>query len=105
MATVDAAGLTTRELNARLKELAGSGEGEIIIQNPQARHNIAVGVFDNCKIKINGSVGYYSASLLDGPEVAIDGNAGWTLGHRWAPPCGVASWSWEAMLARGQAYR
>ena len=45
MATVDAVGLTTRELNARLKELAGSGEAEITILNPQARHNIAVGIF------------------------------------------------------------
>ncbi|HIN05766.1 MAG TPA: hypothetical protein EYM65_05965 [Dehalococcoidia bacterium] len=81
LATVDAAGLTTRELNARLKELAGrSGEEEITILNPQARHNIAVGIFDRCKIKINGSVGYFAASLLDGPDVAIDGNAGWALG-------------------------
>ena len=73
MVTVDAAGLTTRELNARLKELAASGQ-EITVQNPQARHNIAVGIFESCRIEINGSVGYYAASLLDGPEIAIDGN-------------------------------
>ncbi len=75
MVTVDAAGLTTRELNARLKDLAASGK-EITVLNPQARHNIAVGIFDICRIEINGSVGYYAASLLEGPEVAIDGNAG-----------------------------
>jgi len=79
LVTVDAAGLTTRELNARLKGLAASGQA-ITVLNPQARHNIAVGIFDNCRIEIKGSVGYYSASLLDGPEVTIDGNAGWALG-------------------------
>ncbi len=80
MVTVDAAGLTTRELNARLKELAASGQ-EITGVNPQARHNIAVGIFESCRIEIAGSVGYSAASLLDGPEVAIDGKAGWALGE------------------------
>ena len=79
MVTVDAAGLTTRELNAKLKILA-AGDEEITVLNPQARHNIAVGIFKKCRIKINGSVGYFAASLLDGPEVAIDGNSGWALG-------------------------
>jgi len=77
---VDAAGLTTRELNGRLKELAASGQ-EITVLNPHAGHNIAVGIFESCRIQITGSVGYYAASLLDGPEVAIDGNAGWALGE------------------------
>ena len=80
MATLDAGQLTTRELNVRLKELASSGS-EITILNPRARHNIAVGIMQPCKIHIKGSVGYYAASLSDGPEFAIDGNAGWALGE------------------------
>jgi len=80
---VNAAGLTTRELNGRLKELAASGQ-EITVLNPHAGHNIAVGIFESCRIQITGSVGYYAASLLDGPEVAIDGNAGWALGENMA---------------------
>ena len=79
MVTLDAGQLTTRELNRRLKALA-STHAEITIDNPQARHNIAVGVLSPCKIHIQGSVGYYAASLQDGPEVTIDGNAGWALG-------------------------
>ena len=79
MVTLDAGALTTRELNAKIKELAAGGE-EITVVNPQAKHNIAVGIFENCKIKISGSVGYYSASLSDGPEFVIEGNAGWALG-------------------------
>ena len=46
MVTVDAAGLSTRELNARLKELAANGQ-EITVLNPQARHNMAGGIFEN----------------------------------------------------------
>ena len=72
--------MTTRQLNLRLKELAAEG-AEIVVTNPQARHNIAVGIFHPCKIKVDGSVGYYAASLLDGPEVTIDGNSGWGLGE------------------------
>ena len=79
MVTVDAGQATARELNRRLKELAPSGAA-ITILNPQAKNNIAVGIFHPCKIHIKGSVGYYAASLLDGPEVTIDGNAGWALG-------------------------
>ena len=79
MATLDAAELTTRQLNSRLKELAAQG-GEITVLNPQARHNIGVGIFQSCKIKVEGSVGYFAASLMDGPEFVIQGNAGWALG-------------------------
>ena len=79
MVTIDAAELTTRQLNRRLKESAVQ-DGEITILNPQARHNIAVAIFQPCKINIKGSVGYFAASLMDGPEFAIEGNAGWALG-------------------------
>ena len=77
---MDASEMTTRELNALLKK-ASKTEDLIEITNPGARHNIVVGILDECHIKINGSVGYYSASLLDGPTVDIDGNAGWALGE------------------------
>ena len=79
MVTLDAGQMTMREINLRLKELAANGE-EITVTNPQARHNIGVGLLRHCKVNIKGSVGYYAASLMDGPEVFIDGNAGWALG-------------------------
>ena len=84
MVDLDASTLTTRELNLRIKELARDGTDGIRILNPQARHNIAVAILTPCKIIIEGSVGYYSASCMDGPEVAINGNAGWALGEK--PP-------------------
>lgn len=80
MVCLDAAELTVRQINTRLKELAASGTDATII-NPQARHNLSVGILHPFKLRIKGSVGYYSASLLDGPDVTIDGNAGWALGE------------------------
>lgn len=80
MVDIDAAELTTNQLNQKIKQLINSGEKEIKVLNPQARHNILVALFEECDIYIDGSVGYYSASLLDGPRVTINGNAGWALG-------------------------
>lgn len=81
MVSLDASELTTRELNRRIKTFAADGVGEIVIKNPAARHNLAVGIQQPCTITIEGSVGYYAASQLDGPEISIDGNAGWALGE------------------------
>ena len=80
LVTVDAGSLTVRELNRKLKQLAAEG-ADVTVVNPGARHNTAVGLLQPCKITIEGSVGYYSASLMDGPEIAIHGNAGWALGE------------------------
>ena len=80
MVSIDASKLSIRELNTKIKTIASEGL-PIQIMNPEARHNIAVGILDQCDIKIEGSVGYYTATLLDGPNVTIDGNAGWALGE------------------------
>ena len=81
MVSLDAGELSARELNARIKQLAGSDGAEVTVLNPGARHNVAVAIFGQCNIRFKGSVGYYCASLLDGPDVTIDGNAGWALGE------------------------
>jgi glutamate synthase domain-containing protein 3 len=81
LVSLDAGELTTRELNRKIKDLAEKGDAEIVITNPAAKHNVAVGVRNKCSISIEGSVGYYAASQLDGPEITIDGNAGWALGE------------------------
>ena len=81
MVDLDAATLTTTELNRRIRELAGQGREPMRVLNPQARHNIGVAILAPCNITIEGSVGYYAASLMDGPEVTIKGNAGWALGE------------------------
>lgn len=60
--------------------MAANGE-DITVLNPDARHNLGVAVFHRCKIRYQGSVGYFAASMFDGPEVVIEGNAGWALGE------------------------
>ena len=79
MGDLDATHLTTRQLNIRIKEMVQRGE-EVRILNPQARHNLAVGILLPAKITFEGSVGYFCSSLMDGCEVEIHGNAGWALG-------------------------
>lgn len=81
MVVIDASSLTIREINVKLKELVEKGVTDIKVLNPQARHNLAVGILKPCRITFEGSVGYFCASLMDGPEVHINGNAGWALGE------------------------
>jgi glutamate synthase domain-containing protein 3 len=76
---IDAAVLSTRELNAALKACAGRGVRTVVISNPGARHNLAVGILDPVSIRIVGSVGYYCAGLMDGADIEIEGSAGWGL--------------------------
>ena len=80
MVSIDAAELSTRELNIKLNRLIEDNQNVEII-NPRARHNVVVGILKKCKITIEGSLGYYCASLLDGPTVFIKGNSGWALGE------------------------
>jgi glutamate synthase domain-containing protein 3 len=77
MATIDAAARTTREVNVEIRRLAANGRGEICIQNPGARHNLAVAVLNPIRIRLEGSVGYYCGGLNDGASIEILGSAGW----------------------------
>ena len=80
MVSIDASKLSTRQINIQLNELLGTG-GDIEIINPRARHNIIVGILSKCNITVRGSLGYYCASLLDGPSIVVEGNSGWALGE------------------------
>jgi glutamate synthase domain-containing protein 3 len=77
MAEIDAAGKTSREVNAELKRLIAEGVAEVTIRNPGAKHNLAVAVLSPVRIRIEGSAGYYGAGLIDGASVDIEGSAGW----------------------------
>src|SRR5881397_2509306 len=79
MPDIDCSGKETREINRQIKARIQSGEAEIVLRNPEARHNLAVGLLCPCRVRIDGSVGYYCAGLSDGPEVEIHGSAGWGL--------------------------
>ena len=78
-AVFDATNLTTRKINAELRWLLYErGVTDVTIRNPRSRHSIATGILTRCRITIEGSLGYFGATMLDGPEVHITGRVGWS---------------------------
>jgi len=72
VARFDAKDLTTRTINLELRRLLyEEGVKEVVVDNPQSRHSIGVGILTRCKITFNGSLGYFGCGLIDGPEIAI----------------------------------
>jgi methylamine---glutamate N-methyltransferase subunit B len=102
MVKLDAAKKSTREINAFLKEISEKG-GEVHISNPAARHNLGVCILKPCKVVFEGSVGYYCASMLEGPDIVVKGNAGWGFGeHLYA---GSIRLTQNASLAAGASMK
>jgi glutamate synthase domain-containing protein 3 len=79
MAEIDAAGRTTRDINAAIRLAMAGGSSEIVVRNPGARHNLGVALLGPVKLKIAGSVGYYCGGLGDGASIEVEGSAGWGL--------------------------
>lgn len=77
--TLDAADLTTREINARLREMPDGARA--VITQPRGRHNLAVGLTNRVGITIDGNAGYYIGGLGDGPEITVNGFTGWGVGE------------------------
>ncbi len=78
--TFDCGGRSTREINTFLRDAAGRGpETEVVLLNPDSRHNLAVGLTSPLAIRVEGHVGYYCAGLCEGVDVRISGGAGWGL--------------------------
>jgi methylamine---glutamate N-methyltransferase subunit B len=79
-AVFDAADLSTRLINLELRRLAYAEQvGDVTIQNPGAKHSIAVGILTRCRITIEGSLGYFGCGLIDGPEIRVTGRVGWSV--------------------------
>jgi glutamate synthase domain-containing protein 3 len=78
-AEFDARELTTRKINSELRRLVyQEGIRDVTILNPGARHSLAVGILQRCRITIDGSLGYFGLGLIDGPEVHVRGRVGWS---------------------------
>ncbi len=78
-AEFDATDLTTRQINAELRWLLyDQGITDVTVRNPRSRHSIATGILTRCRITIDGSLGYFAATMLDGPEIHITGRVGWS---------------------------
>jgi methylamine---glutamate N-methyltransferase subunit B len=78
-AVFDATELTTRQINLELRWLLyDQGVTDVTVRNPRARHSIGVGILTRCRIRFEGSLGYFGCGLIDGPEVLITGRVGWS---------------------------
>jgi methylamine---glutamate N-methyltransferase subunit B len=78
-ATFDAKDLTTRQINLELRSLVyDQGIRDITVLNPGARHSLGVGILARCRVRFEGSIGYFACGLIDGPEVHITGRVGWS---------------------------
>jgi glutamate synthase domain-containing protein 3 len=75
---IDAATLSTREINTLIRSRLAGGS-EICIENPAARHNLGVALLQPGRVRFLGSVGYYCGGLMDGAEIHVEGSAGWGL--------------------------
>lgn len=78
MASVDARGLSLREVNSAIREGLTS-DGEVLVTNPDSRHNLAVGLSQPGRVTIDGNVGYYCGGMLQLAEIEVTGNAGWSV--------------------------
>ncbi len=79
-AVLDAAELTTRQINLELRRLVyHEGIIDVRLLNPGAKHSLAVGLLTRCRIRIEGSLGYFGCGLIDGPEIHITGRVGWSV--------------------------
>jgi glutamate synthase domain-containing protein 3 len=79
-AELDAAELTTRKINAELRWLIyEQGVREVTVFNPSARHSLGVAILARCRIRFEGSLGYFGCGLIDGPEIEITGRVGWSV--------------------------
>ena len=78
---VDADGKTTTEVNRDIRSLMAEGYGTIVIKNPRGMHSLGVGILNRLNLIIDGSTGYFSTGLIDGPNVRINGRVGWSCGE------------------------
>ena len=78
---IDADGKTTTEVNHGIRELMAEGYGTIVIKNPRGMHSLGVGILNRLNLIIDGSTGYFSTGLIDGPNVRINGRVGWSCGE------------------------
>ena len=81
MVTIDLSKTGITEANERIRACAQQRD-DIEIVNPDARHNIGVGlvVEDPVTVRVKGSAGYFCGGLSDGARFEIASNAGWAVG-------------------------
>ena len=75
MVRLDIKGMSTREVNHKLRELIAK-EDEIIVVNPHSVHNFATALKGKGTVVVEGSTGFYTGGFMQGPKTIIKGNTG-----------------------------
>ncbi|MCW2881727.1 MAG: glxC [Sphaerisporangium sp.] len=76
--TLDAAALSTREINRSLQALP---YGRAVVTNPDGRHNLAVGLDAPVRVEIDGPAGFYAGGLGKQAHITVNGPAGCGVGE------------------------
>lgn len=79
MVTIDLSKTDISAANEQIRECGRNGE-DVEVINPDARHNIGVGLVNPITVKVRGSAGYFCGGLSDGAHYEIDSNVGWAVG-------------------------
>ncbi|MCP4491680.1 MAG: glutamate synthase [Gammaproteobacteria bacterium] len=79
MVTLDLSQLDISQANEKIRQCGREG-ADVEIINPDARHNIGVGLVDPITVKVKGSAGYFCGGLSDGAHYEIASNVGWAVG-------------------------
>ena len=74
----DAAPMSIREVNRKIRQLMEAGCGHVVVHNPNAKHSLGSGILNRLKLDFEGSLGYFAVGLIDGPNVRIRGRVGWS---------------------------
>jgi len=73
--TIDAAGLSFRELNLKLREEVACGAKKILLLNVCGQRYIGTDLDEDLSINIVGTPGNNLGSFMDGPHISVFGNA------------------------------
>jgi methylamine---glutamate N-methyltransferase subunit B len=76
---IDCAGKSIREITLALRRAAEEHD-EIVLRNPAARHNLAIGVTRPVRIVVDGTAGYFCGGMLKEGQIVVRGNCGWSVG-------------------------
>jgi len=80
-AEIDADELDNTGVNEKIRSLMAEGYGSIVIRNPRGMHSLGVGILSKLNLIFEGSLGYFGAGLIDGPNVRVNGRVGWSCGE------------------------
>jgi glutamate synthase domain-containing protein 3 len=79
--SIECRGKATKQINRELRAAIEAGQRDIIVREPDARHNLAVALLQPVRVVFEGSVGYYVGGMMDGAHVEVRGSAGWGAGE------------------------